>query len=150
MHNKATLKWPTIAKGHNSNKLSLNWLKILPGDLLLSPNQYTKYQDSSSNTFWDILLTRFQCYFIKRAITLKWKKIRIRNKKKYRSPIFSWWIHIWNFKTLAYMVIKICYAQESMTNEQTNERMNGQARSNMSPNFLKAEGIKIKNYLLLA
>ena len=26
-------------------------LKIKPGDLLHSPNQYTKYQDSSLNTF---------------------------------------------------------------------------------------------------
>ena len=60
------------------NKISLNWLNIYSGTLLLSSNQYTKYQDSSSNTFWDILLTR--CYFIKRAITLKWEIIRIRKK----------------------------------------------------------------------
>ena len=31
-------------------------LKIESGDLLFSPNQYTKYQDSISITFWDILL----------------------------------------------------------------------------------------------
>ena len=40
-------KWQKIAKGHNSNKILLNWLKIQLGDLLLSSNQYTKYQDSS-------------------------------------------------------------------------------------------------------
>ena len=28
-----------------------------------------------------ILLTRFQCYFIKRATTLKWEKIRIRKNR---------------------------------------------------------------------
>ena len=27
-----------IAKGHNSSHILFNWLKILPGDLLLSPN----------------------------------------------------------------------------------------------------------------
>ena len=40
-----------IAKGHNSNKISLNWLKIEPDNFLLSPNQFTKYQGSSSNAF---------------------------------------------------------------------------------------------------
>ena len=104
-------KWPKIAKSHNSYKISLNWLKTESGDCLLSPNQYTKYQDSSSNTFWDILPTRFQCFFIKRAITLKWEIIWIR--KKYAWPIISWGIHIWNFKTLAYMVLNLCYAHES-------------------------------------
>ena len=47
--------------------------------------------------FWDSLLTRFQCYYIKRKITLKWEIIGIR--KKFESPFFSWGIHIWIFKT---------------------------------------------------
>ena len=34
-------------------------------------------------------------------------------KKKNGSPIFSWGIHLWKLKTLAYMVLKLCYAQES-------------------------------------
>ena len=34
---------PEIAKGHNSN-ISFNWFKIESDDLLLTPNQYTKYQ----------------------------------------------------------------------------------------------------------
>ena len=48
MHMKAT-NGKKIAKGHNSIKVLLNSLKIYSGDLL-SPNQYTNYQDSNSNT----------------------------------------------------------------------------------------------------
>ena len=48
---------------------------------------------------------------------------------------FSRGIQVWNFKTLAYMVLKLCYALESVTNELTNvtnnERTNRQARSPM-------------------
>ena len=51
-------KWPKFAKDHNSNKISLTWLKNYQ-----VTNQYTKYQASSSNTFLDVLLTRFQYYF---------------------------------------------------------------------------------------
>ena len=74
-------KRPKIAKSHNSNKIPLNSLRMQSGDLSLSPNQYTKYQDSSSNTFLDILLTRFQYYFITREVTLKWETIRIRKQE---------------------------------------------------------------------
>ena len=86
--------------------------KFYSGDLLLGPNHYTKYQDSSSNTFWDTLLTRFQCYFFTREITLKWEIISDK-KKKYGSPILSWGIHMWIFKIWAYMVLNLCYANES-------------------------------------
>ena len=61
-------KWPEIAKGHNSN-ISFNWFKIYSGDLLLNPNQYTKYHGSSLNTFWDILLKKLKCLELQRAIT---------------------------------------------------------------------------------
>ena len=33
--------------------------------------------------------------------------------KKKGHLFFSWDIHIWNFKTSAYMVLNLCYAQES-------------------------------------
>ena len=82
MHMKATRSNTQKLQRAITNKISLNWLKIQSGNLLLSPNQYTKYQGSSSNTFWDILLTRFQCYFIKRAVALKWETIQIQKKKK--------------------------------------------------------------------
>ena len=77
------------------------------------------------------MLTRFQCYFIKREITLKWKIIRLR--KQYGLPTFLWGIHIWNFNIFAYMVVKLCYAQESVTNERTNEWTNQPTRSNKHP-----------------
>ena len=61
---------------------------------------------------FEILLTRFQCYFILSAITLKDNSEIIRIRKNYGSPIFSWGIHIWIFKTLAYMVLNLCNAHE--------------------------------------
>ena len=78
-------KWPKIAKGRNSNKISFNWLKIKSSDLLLSPSQYIKYQGSRSNTFLDILLTRSECYFIKRQITVQGEIILII---KYTGQLF--------------------------------------------------------------
>ena len=33
------------------------------------------------------------------------------NKKKIRITFFSWGIKTWNFKTLAYMVLNLCYTQ---------------------------------------
>ena len=60
---------PETARAHNSN-ISFNWFKILSGYLLLNPNQYTKYQGSGLNTFWDILLTRSKCLELQRAITV--------------------------------------------------------------------------------
>ena len=35
-------------------------------------------------------------------------------KKKHVSAIFSWGIHIWNFKTLACTVQNLCYASKSV------------------------------------
>ena len=37
------------------------------GDLLFSPNQYTKYEGSSLNTFSGILHTRFSNFVLKGA-----------------------------------------------------------------------------------
>ena len=42
------IKWPEISKGHNSNKHFMKFVKKKKSDdLLLSPNQYTKYQGST-------------------------------------------------------------------------------------------------------
>ena len=54
-----------------SNKLRISGIVKLLLDFLFSPNQYTKYQGSSSNTFRDVLLKIFQHYFIKKETTLK-------------------------------------------------------------------------------
>ena len=51
IHDSKHMLWPKIAKDHNSNNISFNWLKIQSVDLLLSFNHYTKCQGSSSNTF---------------------------------------------------------------------------------------------------
>ena len=40
-------------------------------------------------------------------------------EKKYVRAIFSWGIHIWNFKTLACTVQKLCYASKSVTDGRT-------------------------------
>ena len=37
-HESNNIKQPEIAKGHNSNKILENWLKIKSGDLLLGTN----------------------------------------------------------------------------------------------------------------
>ena len=37
------IKWPEIAKCHNSNNISFNSMKIYSGDFLLSSNQHIKY-----------------------------------------------------------------------------------------------------------
>ena len=77
-------KWPKIAKGHNQQ----NFIKMAENLFRWSPPQsQSVYQNqgSSLNTFWDILLMRFQCYFIKRGNNSKMgdnmdkKKIRFTN-----------------------------------------------------------------------
>ena len=120
MHKKATrLNCQTFQRAITTTKFYYLFKEKLTNDLLLNPNQYTKYEGSSSNTFWDIVLKRFHCYFIKREVTLKWEIIQI---EKYGSPICTWGIHISNLKILAYIVLKLGYAQESVTNERTKER----------------------------
>ena len=60
------------------------WQKVLKrwsGDHLLSPNQYTKYEGSSLNTFWDILDKIFKFCFQRgitpnRGISQTWKHQR--------------------------------------------------------------------------
>ena len=145
------------------------------------------FQGSSSNSFCDILLTRYKCPKLQRAITQEvFFKISSKvnqvvysslpvyssifkalasilyeifcwqdcvhifskghnsekghnpvKKKKYLSAIFSWGIHIRNFKTVAFTVLKLCYASKSMMNGLTDGRTDRwtdeQPRSNMHP-----------------
>ena len=57
------MKWPEIAKGHNSNNISFHHWKF---NQVISSVQIKAL---AQIFFLDILLTRFQCYFIKREIT---------------------------------------------------------------------------------
>ena len=77
--------------------------------LLIIPYQHIKFLYNSSNSFWDILLTRFHWIFLQRGITQERGITLI-----YGSTIFSWQIHkcIWNFKDLACTVQKLCYAKK--------------------------------------
>ena len=47
---------PRFAKGHNSGNIWLNLFKSYSGNLLIIPNQLTKFEVPSSNGFQDILL----------------------------------------------------------------------------------------------
>ena len=97
---------PKCAKGHNSGKVWRNLFKSESVIYSSSPiNCQTAFQAPNWNTFWDILLTRFHLIFSKGHNSRKGDN---SNKKKYRSAIFPWRIHKWNFKTLACTVYKIC------------------------------------------
>ena len=64
--------WQILKKPYFSGVMAL-WkfgqffLKVWSGNLLIIPYQLTKFQAPSSNTFRDILLTRFHSYFFKGA-----------------------------------------------------------------------------------
>ena len=58
-----------------------------------------------------------QSYFIKREIALKWEIIQI--SKKIQVTYFFHEESI--YETLAYMVLKLCYAKERVTNERTSK-----------------------------
>ena len=183
---------PKITKGHNSWSIFQNFFKSYSGHLLITTNPFTKFQGSSSNSFWDILLTRYKCPKLQRAITQEvffkisskvnqfvysslpvylssfkalalilfeifcWQDCinifsKDRNsekgqnpvkKKKYLSAIFSWGIHIRNFKTVAFTVLKLCYASNSVSDGRTN---NSEAICTPppSPNFFEVGGIMI-------
>ena len=102
-------------------------------------HSHIKFQCNSSNSSWDILLTRFHCNFFQRGITQE-RGIAMIRKKKYGSTIFSCGLHMWNFKNLAWVVQKLYYAQKSVTNGWKNEQTNGQAQTNMPYQLLWSWG----------
>ena len=63
-------------KKHNSVKIS-DCLQKSSGNRFIIPIQHTKFQGSSSNTFRDIMLTRFHYACRKRCITME----LVRRKK---------------------------------------------------------------------
>ena len=82
---------------------------------------------------------RFQCYFIKREITLKREIIQIR--KKIRVTYFFMRNPYMKFQSISILGYKVMLCTRKR-HQRTNEHANGQARSNMSPNFFKVGGIK--------
>ena len=68
-----------LTTGHNSRSIWQYLFKCLSGHLLLTNNLFTRFQGSSFNSFWDIVLTRFHPCFLRaisqeRHITLTIKK----------------------------------------------------------------------------
>ena len=61
---------PKFAKGNNSKKYN-NFFLFSPGYLLIIWYQLTKFEGTFCNSFWDILITSFQCQNLQRAITKK-------------------------------------------------------------------------------
>ena len=59
---------PKITKGHNSWSNFQHFIQKL-GHLFITNNLFIKFQGSSFNSFWDILLTREKCPNLQRAIT---------------------------------------------------------------------------------
>ena len=77
-----------------------------------------------------------------RAITQK--RGIILSRKKIRVSYFSWGIHIWNFKTVAFTVLKLCYASKSVTNGRTDGRTDGRTNNPEAicpSNFFEVGGI---------
>ena len=65
-------KMPKFSKGLNSGKIKwffFFFFLIQSGNLPIIPYQLTKFQDPSSNTFWDILQTTLKYPNFQRAIT---------------------------------------------------------------------------------
>ena len=62
-------KIPKLTKGHYSWNSFKNLFKSYSGHLLITTNLFIKFQGSSSNCFWDILLTKWKCPKLQRAIT---------------------------------------------------------------------------------
>ena len=112
-----SLKYTNIQRAITPEKNDGIHSKVNQAIYSSSPISWPKFQDSSSNTFRDILLTRFHSDFFWRGITPEREKTQIR--KKYGSAIFSWGIHILNFRTLVCTVHKIRHASKSMTDTHT-------------------------------
>ena len=93
---------PKFTKGHYSLNIFQNLFKSKPGHLLVITNHFTKFQDSSFNSFWDILLTRKKCPNLQRAIN---HEIFFRIYSKVNQVISSS-INSPNFKALAPTVFR--------------------------------------------
>ena len=61
----AIVKMPKVIEGHNSWSNFQNLFKSSSGHLLINTNLFTRFQGSSFNSFWAILLTLFIYIFSK-------------------------------------------------------------------------------------
>ena len=103
-----------FSKGHNSGKIRCFFF-IYSGNLLIIPYQLTKFQAPSSNTFRDILLTRFNSDFFKMpkfskghySGKIRWILLNF-NQVIYSSSPISWP----SFKPLAQILFEISCWQD--------------------------------------
>ena len=118
MHHKACrVPKPENTKGHNSWSILGFYLKANEVIYSSLPIHSSTFKALASIVFELFCWQDFSHFVFQRAITQKRGTILMR--KKYVSAIFSWGIHIWNFKILTYMVLKLCYALQSVTDERT-------------------------------
>ena len=61
--------WPNFQRAITPEKWGEFFIKIKSGNVLIIPYQLTKFQDPSSNSFWDILPTSLKWPNFQRAIT---------------------------------------------------------------------------------
>ena len=71
----------------------------------MTTNPFTKFQGSSSNSFWDILLTRWKCPKLQRAIT---QEVCFKISSKVNQVVYSSLpVYSPSFKALALIVFEI-------------------------------------------
>ena len=104
-------------KAHNSWNIFQNLFKSKSDHFLITTNLFIKLWGSSANSYWDILLTREMPEFTKGHYScpeaLGPSNFLLTYFFFFFFFFFSWRIHIWNFKTLAYIVLMLWFAQES-------------------------------------
>ena len=102
-------KKPKFSKGHNSRKIK--WLFFKNFNQVIyssSPISWPSFKPQAQILFEISCWKDFILIFSKGRNTRKGDNSD--KKKQYRSAIFPWGIHIWNFKTLACTVHKIWHA----------------------------------------
>ena len=122
MHQKVSnVKMPKITKGHNSRSTFQKFIQKL---IRSSTHQYQSVQDfkALASIAFEIFCWQDFIHIFSKSHNSK-KGHNPDGKKKYVSAIFSWTNHIWNFKTLACMVQKLCYASKSVTDGRSDTRM---------------------------
>ena len=99
------VKMPKNSKVRNSWSIFQNFFKSKSGHLLITTNPLTKFQGSSSNSFWDILLTRYKCPKLQRAIT---QEVFFKISSKVNQVVYSSLpVYSPSFKALASILFEI-------------------------------------------
>ena len=114
------VKIPKITKGHNSWSNFRIYSKVNQVFYSSLPVYSSSFKALASIVF-EIFCWQDRIYIFQRAITQE-RGHNPMKKKKYVSAIFSWGIHVRNFKTVACTVLKLCYASKSVTNGRTGRR----------------------------